>query len=438
MTGIAGSQASAQFRRLNRDQITAIQSAKLASMAEAFWDGNAFYREKLKRAGFGRGDLRSLDDLARVPFTTKAELVEDQDANPPYGTNLSFALSQYVRLHQTSGTKGSPMRWLDTTESWEWLMRLWEVIYHAAGIMKEDIFFFPFSFGPFLGFWTAFEAAIRAGCLTLAGGAMTTPARLRFMLENKATVIGCTPTYALHMAETAASEGIDLAASSVRALVVAGEPGGNIPETRRRIEEAWGARCFDHWGMTEVGSLGFEAVEAPGGIHLIETECIAEVIDPATGAPAPSGARGELVITNLGRWGSPLLRYRTGDLVQIEADPKSDWNFIRFKGGVLGRVDDMIIVRGNNLYPSALESILRRFPEIAEYRAEVSTQRGLAVLTLTIECSEALQSNGGSLHERIISAVKDSLNFRPEVQMVGPGTLPRFEMKAARFIIHPS
>lgn len=416
------------------------QWAKFSAMLAAILPDNAFQNRKLAASGIhGPGDLPSPEDFARIPFTTKDELLADQEARPPYGTNLTHPLARYCRLHQSSGSRGRPLRWLDTPESWDWLMRLWGLIYQAAGIRPDDRFFFPFSFGPFLGFWAGFEAAARRGHLTLAGGGMSTPARLRFLLDNQATVIGCTPTYALHMAETARAEGIDLASSPVRALIVAGEPGGSIPATKARIESAWGARCFDHTGMTEIGSLGYECVENPGGVHLNEDECIAELIDPAAGQPVPPGTRGELVLTNLGRWGSPLIRYRTGDLAEADSEPcPCGRSHIRLRGGILGRADDMVLIRGNNVHPSALEAVLRRFPEIGEYRAEVSRRSGLAVLRLEIETAPGGGSNGTDLAGRVESAVKDALNFKPEAAVVPAGTLPRFEMKSSRFHIHPS
>ncbi len=428
-----------QESRADRQEIARLQTEKLKAMTAEICKTNSFYRRKFKQAGFERGSF-SLEELQRLPFTTKDELSADQAQNPPYGSNLTYPLDRYVRMHQSSGTKGgTPLRWLDTPVSWNWLMGLWEVIYDLAGIRSDDRFFFPFSFGPFLGFWTGFEAAVRQGHLTLAGGGMTTPARIKIILDHEITIIGCTPTYALHMAEVAKENKIDLTQSKVRALIVAGEPGGNIRETKQRIEEAWDARCFDHSGMTEIGSLGMECAENPGGIHLIESECIAEILDLKTGQSCAPGEKGELILSNLGRWGSPLIRYRTGDIVCAEPEPcPCGRSLIRLKGGILGRADDMVLIRGNNVYPAALEAIVRRFPEVAEYRAEVSMREGLAVLSLTIESDQGIGSNGPSLSERIASAVKDSLNFRPEVNAVRAGTLPRFEMKATRFVIHPS
>jgi phenylacetate-CoA ligase len=393
--------------------------------------GNRFYSHKL--AGVDLENIRSHEDFARLPCTTKAELAADQAEHPPYGSTLSFPRERYCRLHQTSGTStGRPLRWLDTPESWEWLLDCWRTSFPFMGLTHRDSIFFPFSFGPFLGFWTAFDAATRAGFLCLAGGGMTSTARLRFLLEHECTVVFATPTYALHLAELAAKEGIDLANSPVRALVVAGEPGGNILATRERIESVWGARVFDHYGMTEVGPVAVEAVDSPGQMYLLESEYLAEVLTPGENSPAPAGEYGELVLTNLGRVGSPLIRYRTGDLVRVAVDKDpAGRTWRRLDGGILGRADDMIHVRGNNLYPGAIEAIIRRFPTVAEYRIVVNRSDPLADLRIEIEPQSG---DGRELAEAVGRAIRDDLLFRVEVRAVPPNTLPRFEMKARRVV----
>jgi phenylacetate-CoA ligase len=365
-----------------------------------------------------------------LPFTTKAELVADQERHPPYGTLLTYEPERYTRLHQTSGTKGAPLRWLDTAESWQWMLGCWRKIYDVVGVSAADRLLFAFSFGPFLGFWTAFEAAQQLGCLCLAAGGMSSGARLRMLLDNHGTVLLCTPTYALHLAQVAQDSGADLRQASVRKIIVAGEPGGSIPATRQRIEQAWNARVFDHHGMTEVGPMTVECPEAPGGLHVLEDDYVVEVIDSTTIQPVPKGQVGELVVTNLGRLGSPLIRYRTGDLVRVDPRPcPCGRTWTRLAGGILGRCDDMIAVRGNNLYPSALEGVIRRFAEVAEYRVTIDETSALAELRIEIEpCGDA----AASLCDRIAATIRDELLFRADVFLTPPGTLPRFEMKANR------
>ena len=410
------------------------QLGKLRALLAEVLPRNRFYARKYANLAIRPDDLRSTDDLRRLPFTTKAELVADQNDHPPYGDILTYPLESYCRMHQTSGTSsGRPLRWFDTPQSWDWLLECWQVSFPLMGLRPQDRFFFAFSFGPFLGFWTAFEAASRAGYLVLPGGGMASTARLRFLAEHQATVVCCTPTYALHLAELAAAEGIDLASSSVRALVVAGEPGGSIPSTRERIESVWGARVFDHYGMTEVGPVAVECVENPRGLHLLETQYVAEVIEPNGDRPVPPGQVGELVLTNLGRTGCPLIRYRTGDLVREDPQPcRCGSNFRRFGGGVLGRADDMIHLRGNNLYPAALEAIIRRFPEVAEFRIVVDQTGPLPDLRIEIEPRAA--DGAAELAEGVSRAVRDELLFRVQVFAVAPGSLPRFEMKAKRVV----
>jgi phenylacetate-CoA ligase len=394
---------------------------------------NRFYIRKLAEAGLEPEDLASPDDLKRLPFTTKAELLADQEQHAPFGTIHTYAPHHYSRLHQTSGSTGRPLRWLDTSESWNWCLDCWRQIYEMIGLRREDRLFFAFSFGPFLGFWTAFDSATQLGNLCLSGGGLSSLARLRFLIETGTTIVLCTPTYALRLAEVAQQEGIDLARSAVRALTVAGEPGGSIPATRRRIEEAWGARVFDHSGLTETGPCAVECVENPGGLHVLEGDYIMEVVDPSTGQTIPSGEVGELVLTSLGRAGSPLLRYRSGDLVRLDDRPcPCGRPYRRLAGGVLGRADDMICVRGNNVYPSALEALIRRFPEVAEYRVEVDASKTLPVLRVVIEPSTV--ELGSSVVERVDRAIRDEFLFRAEVTSATPGSLPRYEFKARRFL----
>ena len=418
-----------------QQEIWAIQARKLRAMLRAILPANRFYGAKLAGTSFDPRRLRTIQQFRDLPFTTKHELLADQQSHPPYGTHLTYPLERYCRLHQSSGTAGAPLRWLDTPASWDWFLGCWQIIYETIGLRADDRLFFPFSFGPFLGFWGAFEGAARLGNLCLPGGGMTSVARLRFMLDHRVTVVACTPTYALQLSETAAAEGIDLVGSSVRALVVAGEPGGCIPATRARIEAAWGARVFDHTGMTEIGAVGIECVPNSGGVHLIESECISEVIDPQSAEPVRPGADGELVLTNLGRWGSPLIRYRTGDLVRVDTKPcPCGRPWARLEGGILGRVDDMVIIRGNNLHPSAVEELLRGIPDVAEYRCTIQTGSTQNSLRIEVEPVQSCPDAAAELSRRIEAAFQDRFHFRAEVLVVPAGLLPRFEMKARRFV----
>ena len=421
--------------QLSREELQARQLARLQELLAEVLPRNSFWTNKFRAAGMEAGDVRTMDDFRRLPFVTKVELVLDQTAHPPYGTNLTYPLVEYSRLHQTSGTTtGQPMRWLDTPASWDWLMHCWAEIFRLIELAPEDRLAFPFSFGPFIGFWAAFEGANRLGNLCLSGGGMTSQARLRLIEDNQATIVCCTPTYALRLAEVAAEEGLDLANGSVRGLIVAGEAGGSIPATRSRIETAWGARVYDHWGMTELGAIAVEPHDRPGGLTVLESEVIVEILDPQTSAPAEPGRVGELVITNLGRLGSPLLRYKTGDLVRAATDVSpSGRTWLHLAGGILGRADDMLTIRGNNVFPSSLEAILRQFDEVAEYRIEVRTEREMHHLKVEIEPTPEAAGGLEILIARIRRTIKDRLNFHPDVVAVAPGSLPRFELKGRRF-----
>ena len=413
---------------LGSDALLTYQWARLERLARAAVPASAFVTARWKRAGLATPqDLRGWEDFHRLPLISKSELVEDQAAHPPFGSNLSYPLDRYVRVHQTSGTTGTPLRWLDTQESWEWWARCWTFVLRAAGLGPGDRVFFPFSFGLFVGFWAGFEGARALGALAIPGGGQDSAQRLAAMEALGATAVCCTPSYALHLAEVARERGVALARLGVRATVHAGEPGAGIPAVRARIEAAWGARAYDHPGMTEVGAYGFECA-ARTGPHINETEFIAEVIDPSTGQPAEEG---ELVLSNLGRLGSPLLRYRTGDRVRVARTPcECGRRFLRLAGGILGRVDDMLVVRGVNVFPSALEGIVRRFPDVDEFVIEVYRQGHLDEVRLLLEVS----GNAMPVVAAVQEAVRVDLGIRVEAVPVPGQSLPRYELKARRLV----
>jgi phenylacetate-CoA ligase len=315
------------------------------------------------------------------------------------------------------------------------MLRNWEQVYRAANLTRADRVFFAFSFGPFLGFWTAFESAARLGALCFPGGGMSSNARLRAILDSQTTVLCCTPSYAMRLAEVATAENISLAQSPVKLLLVAGEPGGCIPATRSRLQELWpGARVFDHHGMTEVGPVTYECPDRPGVLHVHEMAYVAEIIEPATGKLLHGGETGELVLTTLGRVGSPVLRYRTGDLVKSSLDTVCHCgrNDLALEGGILGRVDDMVVVRGVNVYPSAVEEIIRVRGGVEEYRVRVSHAGTLTELAVDVEFAEP-----GTAPEKAAQLERDfdsALALRVPVSVVPAGTLPRPETKAQRWI----
>lgn len=420
----------------NRSEIESRQLSQLRDLLGALSATNDFYAPRLRQAELTSGPETITEFIARCPFTEKRECVADQLAHPPYGTNLTFPLETYTRFHQTSGSTGRPLRWLDTNESWSWMLGNWGEVYRAADVVPADRVYFAFSFGPFLGFWTAFESALRIGCLCLPGGGLSSVARLGQLLDQRATVLCCTPTYALHLAEVARREGIDLGKSAIRTIIVAGEPGGSLPAVRESLSKEWnGARIFDHHGMTEVGPVTYECPKQSGRLHVIESAYLAEIVNPETGTAVPRGESGELILTTLGRKGSPLLRYRTGDLVRAAKAETCECgrSDLALDGGILSRVDDMVVVRGVNIYPGAVEQIIRDHGGVAEYQVEVLTHAAMTELEITAE-PDSSQKDPDSFGKSLARAFENSLALRVPVNLVPPNSLPRFELKAQRWI----
>ena len=423
-----------EIEHASRETLIAHQSTRLTSLIRGLPGRNQFYTQKLADANVNAKQLTFPNELSVLPFTTKSELVADQTAAPPWGTALSEPLSHYVRYNQTSSTTGNPLRWIDTAENWQWMLDCWKAVYRAARVSNEDRIFFPFSFGPFLGFWTGFDAATQIGAHTIPSGGMTSHSRLTLIDTVQPTVVCCTPTYALRLLDVAQERGLSLSSSSVGTIIVAGEPGGSIPATRKRIEDGWGARVIDHYGLTEVGPIGFECWHSPGSVHINEQEFIAEVLDPETSQPVADGQQGELVITNLGRVGSPVIRYRTRDLVVRTLTPCTCGRiFARLVGGVTARADDMVNVRGVNVYPSAIEAVIRTIPEVLEYRCTVTGEPSNR--SVAIEVEPMATSNTDFVVEHVTNQIRQALGLSVVVHSVGPGVLPRFEMKAHRFLV---
>jgi phenylacetate-CoA ligase len=412
------------------------QLESLQDLIGRLLSGNAFYTARLTEAGVS-SSVESLEAFSRImPFTTKCDLASDQAAHPPYGSNLTYELECYSRFHQTSGTTGKPMRWLDTSDDWQWMLENWQRVYEGAGMTASDTVFFAFSFGPFLGFWTAFDSAARLGCLCIPGGAMSTTARLRAIVDNQVDAVCCTPTYAIRLGQAAVEDGIDLASAGVRRIIVAGEPGGSIPATRALVRQLWGgAEMYDHHGMTEVGPVSYECPAEPGVLHVIESAYYAEIIDPATGVSLGADSEGELVLTTLGRSGNPLLRYRTGDLVRVGKQDQCACGSddMRLIGGILGRSDSMVVLRGVNLYPAAVDAVVWGCTDIVEYRVDVDKIDGMDEMIVTVETVPGCDDSGAAVMA-LQAALRDAFNIRIAVKHAADGTLPRYELKARRWL----
>jgi phenylacetate-CoA ligase len=397
------------------------QLQKLNDLIHAILPANRFYAEKLGALE----KFSSLSDFTEcVPFTTKDELAANREQHPPYGTTHTFPLSNYHRFHQTSGTRGKPLIWLDDPDNWTWILDNWEWVWRGAGVKPGDTAFFPFSFGPFLGFWAGFEAAARMGIRAVPGGGLSSEDRLKLLRHSQSTILCCTPTYALRLAEVGEIMKLPVSSLGIKKIIVCGEPGGSILEVRQRIETAWQAHVYDHHGMTEIGPVSVSSETDRDLLLLRHDSYFCEVIDPTTGAPTAMGETGELVLTTLGRYGSPLLRYRTGDLVM----PVAHEDQFALRGGVLSRTDDMIVIRGINIYPSSIDTIVRSFPDIAEYQVEIDQRPALAEIHLTVESSEETASE-------LSQKLRSVFTLRIPVTAVAPGTLPTFEVKAKRWNI---
>lgn len=407
------------------------QFEKLSALLTKISYTDNFNRRRLQAAGVTTPatSITSLEDFVqKVPFTTKADILDDRTAHPPFGSNFTEPPSRYTRFCQTTGTQtGQPMMVLDTPSSWEAMLACWRVVYKAAGVKAGDRIFFAFSFGPFLGFWTAFEAAAR-DCLVIPGGGLSSQARLEMLARTGANVLCCTPTYALRLGENiGVASGVGLDQINIKRIIVAGEPGGSLPTTRTRLKQLWGgAQVFDHHGMSEVGPVSYEDSEHPACLCVIEDAYLAEIIDPATGREVEDGAEGELVLTTLDRAACPLLRYRTGDWVCKHRVGGR----LYLEGGVLGRTDDMAMIRGVNVYPSAVENVVRRFPEVSEFMVEHRIKDAMDEIELLVELEPGVDEE---VVDRIQARLRDTLSLRIPVRALSPGSLPRYDFKSRRW-----
>lgn len=304
----------------------------------------------------------------------------------------------------------------------------------ASGITARDSIFFPFAFGPHVAYWGIFAGAERLRSLAIAGGGWDTLQRIKFIMENDVTVVALTPTYALRMAETAQEQGIDLRNSKVRITFHAGEPGALIPSIRNKIITSWGATPYDYPGLTEVGAYGLHCTAQAGAVHVNEAEFFFELLDPVTGKPIQGAGTGEMVLTNLGRLCAPAIRFRTGDVVTVKEEQCSCGRAFRLlDGGIIGRVDEMITIRGMNVFPSQVATITEKHLALGnEYQIVAYTEKGMANLKVLLEfsgnrsCEETLRAIGTEL--------RDCLEMRIDVEQVPPGALSRSDYKSKRFI----
>jgi phenylacetate-CoA ligase len=427
--------------RLPREQLSALQLTKLRRMTEWAYANSPFHRRRMDEAGFVPEQLKSLDDLRRIPMMTREDWMQSEAEHPLFGDLPTTAEEHAIRYHLTSGTSGRmPLRVLDSAKDWEWIAEMWCYGIWGFGVRPADKVYFAFGYGSFIGFWGAHYACEKMGVLVVPGGAQTTENRVKQIVELGITTVASTPTYALRLWQVAAEMGIDLASDSkVDKLILSGEPAGSIPAVKQQLEHAWGAKAGDTAGMTELGTIMiFECANQPGGTHIIEDHYIEEVINPQTGEPAPYGELGERVVTSFGRGFIPVLRYRTKDMVLKV--PAATCSCGRtgdiYDGGIRGRWDDMKLIRGTNVYPRAVEAIVREFDAIDEFQIYIWRSDDLRdEIMIKVELKPGRMSEWPQVEQRLAKALAEAhegLHFLIELQP--EGTLPRFELKARRLV----
>lgn len=424
-----------------RKELRQLQLVKLRRMCEWAHARVPFHRRRFEAAGFHPDQVKSLDDLRRLPMMTRDEWVASQKEKPLWGDLIAAEPRNAIRYHLTSGSTGrQPLRALDSTRDWEWISEMWCYGAWGFGVRPDDVVYFAFGYGSFIGFWGAHYGCEKIGALVVPGGAQTTERRVEQIVELGVTTIFSTPTYALRLWQEAVAMGVDLAATKVDKVIVSGEPAGSIPAMKRQLEHGWGARCGDTAGMTEIGTIfAFECAEQPGGAHIIEDHLYEEVINQASGEPAKYGELGERVVTSFGRGLMPLIRYRSGDIVMRV--PHSTCRCGRtsdiYDGGIRGRFDDMKLIRGTNVYPRAVESIVREHDSIDEFQIYVWHDENNIrdEITVRLELRPDSQIGWPELSERLrkdLAGAHEGLRFN--LELMPAGSLPRYELKARRLV----
>jgi phenylacetate-CoA ligase len=423
---------------LPQEKLRELQLRKFRRIVEWAYKNSPFYQELYKNAGLEPGDIKRFEDIARVPKTDKGMLREVQKKKPfPYGNMLAVPLSEVTEFRQTSGTTGTPVYQADTWQDWEWWAECWSYVLYAQGYRDTDRVFLPFGYNIFVAFWAGHYAAEKVGCEVVPGGVLDTEARILKMQELKCNAFMATPTYVLGMADTAKKMGIDPASDLfIEKITCAGEPGASIPTTKRRIEDAWGAKVYDHIGATEIGAWSYECTSQPGGLHVNEGLFIVEIEDIETGEIITEpGKSGKMIITALDRVAKPCIRFDSKDVIKwAEYGCDCGRTFRIIDGGVIGRSDDITKVKGVLLAPTAIEEVVRSIPELAnDYQVTVSKKGDIDEILLEVE----FRPESKSREEDVLGRLKDQLRVRVNLGFkinVHPyGSLPRYEMKAKRF-----
>lgn len=420
--------------RLSGEELKEIQERRLRALVNTVYEYSSFYRERFKRAGVHPSDIRSLDDITKLPFTRKQDLRDTY----PFGM-FSVPLSQVVRFHASSGTTGKPtVVGYTVNDIRNWVESLCRALV-SCGVSSEDIVQIAYGYGLFTGGLGFHYAAERLGSTVIPISAGNTARQVELMKDLGTTVFACTPSYMLYLAEYASKMGVDIANdTSLRAGIFGAEPWSE--ETRKRIENKTGITAYDVYGTSELSGPLFTECTERNGIHVWADMFLIEIINPETGEQVGEGEKGELVVTTLTKEALPLIRWRTGDITYMESDRcgcgRTHPRIMR----ILGRTDDMLIVRGVNVFPSQIEHVLLQIPEVGEHYMIILDRRedGLDEMTIQVELSERVPIDTTSdilkLEKKISERLKSVLNVWAEVEVVNPGTLQRFEGKAKRVI----
>lgn len=423
---------------LPHEKMRELQIKKFKRIFTWGYENSKFHRSLYDEAGIKPDDIKTIEDIRRVPTVEKSMMRDIQRKDPfPYGDSLCVPLDEVVEYRQTSGTTGQPVYQADTWQDWEWWAESWSYILWAQGYRPNDRILLPFGYNVFVAFWAAHYAIEKIGAEIVPGGVLDTQSRILKIQEVEATAIMATPTYVLGMADTAKNKmGIDPATLPVNKITCAGEPGASIPTTKKRMEDAWDAKVYDHAGATEIGAWCFECADQSGGLHVNEAFFLVELQDVETGEYFDEpGRKGKMIVTALDRIGQPCIRFDSKDVMMWSAEPCScGRTFRRIEGGVIGRADDITKVKGVLLAPSAIEEVVRGVDGLSdEFEVIVDKKGDIDRITLKVE----LMPDDIGRKDAIEAELKDQLRLKTNLGYVlefhDYQSLPRYEVKAKRF-----
>ncbi|MES2879270.1 MAG: phenylacetate--CoA ligase [Pseudomonadota bacterium] len=397
------------------------------------YQNSPYYRASFDAAGVHPDQVKSLDDIRRFPFIDKQILRERQLAVLPFGDLVAVPERDIVYISASSGSTGVPTASPFTAQDFEDWMDYEARQFWSSGLRPEDRYCHSLNFSLFVG-GPCVLGAQKLGALSIHAGTVPSERLLTIIQQFQASAIWTTPSYAWYLGETAVKQGIDPKKDlNIKRIFVAGEPGGSIPETRQRIEALWGAQVYDYYGLSDIFGSCAGMCEEKDGLHWAEDHILVEVLDPKTSEPVPEGQRGELVLTTLKKTARPMIRFRTGDIVSFTSEPCGCGRTSIRLQGIHGRLDDMLIIKGVNLFPSDVESIARKDHDFSgEYKLIVERVNHLDVLTVEVERSATFTGNDAELAARFNGHLKSVTGAAATVRILPPDTLPRATHKAKR------